>query len=631
MDLKINYFPIKFFILSVLIGCNINANKKMLQKDVITFNLSKSDSFKKINLQASDSFANIALALTKDFENEEINAEAHLRKINTLIQLQNFDEALILVSNCEELCIENKFKKQLLLCKYNKAIIKLQQYDTETAIKLFTEILPELINNDLKLKAIDATSNIGWSYYYNKQYQNAIKYLDEAFILATKFKLEEEYGDIYQKKAIVYVESENLDSAEVYFSKSKKLYEKSNDITGLAYHVNNVAGMYQLAFRYEQALQNYLEAERLYLRAGMQNAVGGIYSNIGLTYKHLKNFKMALSYLDKAQKYQLLYKDKDLEAGIYKNMALVYVDMKDFEKSTYYYKEHINAYSEFIDKNHLENLQELNAKYEDNKKKNQISFLNIEKLKSEKQYTLLLSLFLIIMIFCGALLAIYSLQKRKNKAIDKLKSKQILEESIRKAEENERQRIGKDLHDNMGAFASAIISGVDNLQYENTNYSKQTLDGIKYNAECVLLNLRETISVLNNKDTDMVVVFDQFKSYALKMIENYENIDLEFNELILTNKRLTSINTLHLQALLKEIFHNALKHSKCKIIKFSLNETPDLFIFNIEDNGIGFNMNNISNGQGLKNIQWRKDKLDANIEIISIPDQGTKINIEIKK
>ncbi len=631
MDLTKYLTKISILIAISLVGCNLNKTKKIIKEEIITVNINKSDSFKYIDLQVSDSFASVALALAQDFENEEINANAHLRKINTLIQLQNFDEALLLISKCEKLCAESKFTKQLILCKYSKGIIKLQQYETEIAIKIFTELLPKLIQNNLKEKAIDATSNMGWAYYYNRQYKDAIKYLDDAFILAHKFNLEEEYGDIYQRKAIVYAESENLDSAEVYFTKSKQLYKESNNIIGLAYHVNNIAGMYQLANNYNKALTNFLEAESLYFNAGMQNEIGGLYSNIGLTYRHLKNYKMALSYLNKAQEAQLLDKNKDLEAGIYKNMALVYSDTKDFEKSTFYYKEHINAYSEFIDKNHLENLQELNAKYENDKKKAQITQLNNEKLISERKYTVLLSIVAVVGIFSLALLAIYWVKKRKDKAINELKIQQQIDANIRLAEENERQRIGKDLHDNMGAYASAIISGVDNLINENKDFSKQTLKGIKYNAESVLLNLRETISVLNNKEIDMVVVFDQFKSYAIKMIENYENIDLEFNEHILTNKRLSSIHALHLQALLKEIFHNALKHSQCKTIKFGLNETQELFIFNIEDDGIGFNMNNISHGEGLKNMQWRKEKLDANIEINSMPEQGTQINIEIKK
>src|SRR5690606_37669119 len=80
----------------------------------------------------------------------------------------------------------------------------------------------------------------------------------------------------------------------------------------------------------------------------------------------------------------------------------------------------------------------------------------------------------------------------------------------------------------------------------------------------------------------------------------------------------------------QEIIHNIRKHSEAKNVLIQLFTFEKLINIIIEDDGKGFDQNNIDlKGIRLKNIQNRIDYLNGKIEYDSIPDRGTTITIEI--
>jgi len=87
-----------------------------------------------------------------------------------------------------------------------------------------------------------------------------------------------------------------------------------------------------------------------------------------------------------------------------------------------------------------------------------------------------------------------------------------------------------------------------------------------------------------------------------------------------------------LYRIFQEAESNILKHSKANEVEISLKEeAPDIY-FEISDNGIGFNTDEITGqGIGLNNILRRVKLLGGDYQLISAPGQGTKIRIRTKK
>ena len=191
--------------------------------------------------------------------------------------------------------------------------------------------------------------------------------------------------------------------------------------------------------------------------------------------------------------------------------------------------------------------------------------------------------------------------------------------------EKERQRISRDLHDNMGAYTSALMANVDKLktiQGEHTELNK-----IQSNAEQILNSLRETIWVLNNKETTVSDFSDGFKTYCFNVLKNFEEISFESDEEIENNCVLSASSAIHLNKLLQEIVQNIIKHSQSRLIYYQIICNQHLII-SIRDNGIGFDPNKKYTGNGLENMEWRAAEAGASLKIESKKKSGTKITIQ---
>jgi signal transduction histidine kinase len=83
--------------------------------------------------------------------------------------------------------------------------------------------------------------------------------------------------------------------------------------------------------------------------------------------------------------------------------------------------------------------------------------------------------------------------------------------------------------------------------------------------------------------------------------------------------------------MVQEILNNAVKHSGAKSIEISIHEKENSFIFDIQDDGKGFNPKEKmkSGGTGLLNLQSRAKLIQATVSVQSAVGNGTKISIEL--
>lgn len=83
--------------------------------------------------------------------------------------------------------------------------------------------------------------------------------------------------------------------------------------------------------------------------------------------------------------------------------------------------------------------------------------------------------------------------------------------------------------------------------------------------------------------------------------------------------------------IVQELLSNAIKHSKASLVLVQCSQNQNRLFITVEDNGKGFDVdtNSFGSGMGLENIRNRVSYLDGQIEISSVPNEGTIINIEL--
>jgi signal transduction histidine kinase len=86
-----------------------------------------------------------------------------------------------------------------------------------------------------------------------------------------------------------------------------------------------------------------------------------------------------------------------------------------------------------------------------------------------------------------------------------------------------------------------------------------------------------------------------------------------------------------LYGITQEALNNVVRHAKAHSVDVHLVQSGQTLILKIEDDGIGFTPNQVSNNSmGLKTMRERAESLNAQLSIESVPERGTRITVEVK-
>jgi len=204
-----------------------------------------------------------------------------------------------------------------------------------------------------------------------------------------------------------------------------------------------------------------------------------------------------------------------------------------------------------------------------------------------------------------------------------------LEETERRAELDrslaaERERLSRDLHDRLGAYAAAIKSNITQLERsEVTDHAP--LDRLKKNAEEMVTALRETIWALKQKQVSLTGISDRLKSHVNRIAPDFPLVSLQVRELPGLDHSVTPASAIHLMAIIQEAITNALRHSGCTRVEIMFLGGRG-FKVSIADNGRGFNSNPHSAGYGLQNMRQRAAESGFLFDISST-ESGTTVTV----
>jgi signal transduction histidine kinase/ligand-binding sensor domain-containing protein len=203
--------------------------------------------------------------------------------------------------------------------------------------------------------------------------------------------------------------------------------------------------------------------------------------------------------------------------------------------------------------------------------------------------------------------------------------------------EQERLRISRDLHDNVGAQLSYLITNVEwMLQHPDRlteQDEQQRLQAMSEAGRNAILTLRQTIWAISHKELTVDDFADRFKQFVLKMLEFDKRIQVHFSENIMPDRTLSPAVALNLFRICQEAFNNCLKHAQCKNIYIQFESTQEvLFCCKIMDDGIGFDWEQAKQKghYGLVNMEARAKETQAELIVASEIGKGTTLTINLK-
>jgi len=224
----------------------------------------------------------------------------------------------------------------------------------------------------------------------------------------------------------------------------------------------------------------------------------------------------------------------------------------------------------------------------------------------------------IVLLISGLIWLIkFILKKRLDKKIKEVE----MMESIYK----ERERISRDLHDHLGAYAAAIKSNIIQAEKE-TNEKKILFRQLKENAEGMVSSLRETIWALQHEHISITAIGDRFKNNINRLGINYPDVNIDITENITSDMILSPSESIQLVRIMQEALTNALKHSYSSKIHIHI-ESTDHLVITIADNGKGFDQKADIHGYGIRNMKERAKEAGFELSIES-SSSGTTLSIK---
>ena len=202
----------------------------------------------------------------------------------------------------------------------------------------------------------------------------------------------------------------------------------------------------------------------------------------------------------------------------------------------------------------------------------------------------------------------------------------------KQAVEKERNRISRDMHDDLGSGLTkiAILSEVVKKQLSEPEKAKEQLDKIAVSSRELVDNLQDIIWVLNPKNDTLESLSSYIREYALHYFEPFEiQVNFNYPDHFL-NDHLSEEQRRNIFLTVKESFNNIAKHAWCNTVTVSIIESTHSILISIQDDGKGFDINSVRTfANGLKNMQNRIEMLGGIFTIASKPAGGTLTEMKL--
>ncbi len=350
------------------------------------------------------------IVMTKVFY---VRGGSYLRKGDVEKSLKDFFRALEIAKAIRDKDIQSRILNDIGSAYKTKG-------DYQKAIEYFQENLKnqELSGDSAEIgKTLNNIGNVYYSFGINSK---AIEYYGKSMEIFQKLHKENFVGFLLYNIGISYEKEKDNNKALEYLKKSHALFQKLNFKPGIAQAQSEMGSIYSEEGNFQLALKYHEEALEVYKAIGEKMNTAVTYRSIAETYNRSGNYITALSYYKQSLEIEKQTGMKKEMLDNYKDIANVFSNMNDYKNAYYNFQLYSNLKDTTLSEENLKLIKELEAKYENEKKDNEIklqkSELSKKDLEAKRKNAILLAVGLVALIVIAFSFVLYKQFQAKKKA-----------------------------------------------------------------------------------------------------------------------------------------------------------------------------------------------------------------------
>lgn len=453
----------------------------------------------------------------------------------------------------------------------------------------------------------------------------------------------EELTDTYITAAENYVYLHLPDSAIKLLNKADKILAP-HPTSNLYLRFYYVAGVYQNELKqYDNAIGYFNKGIAMANDAPSQFSANRLKFAKYQALTHLSKYQQAAVVLEELlQSPYMVATDKKL---YYKEIYSTYTKLGDTRKALHWASVYIEYSDSLHESGFKKDILELERKYNNAENQRQITQLQADKDKAiyaSRNNRLLNWLLGIGIVSLFSLLGFGWLYYRKAQKLAQQKEinyQQQLEEvkqrqqatfakALLEGEEKERKRLAGDLHDGLGGMLSGVKINLSRLVNTNKENSMNTdLYKVIDQLDTSVTELRRIARNMMPESLLQLGLEASLKDMCHEITTADTKVDFQsFN----ISKEIPGEMQVTIYRIIQELVSNAIRHADATEIFIQCSQTENTFFITVEDNGKGFDTSSIGThkGIGLANVKRRVEYLKGKLDIASVKEEGTDINIE---
>ena len=482
-------------------------------------------------------------------------------------------------------------------------------------------------------------NNICFIYDHQKQFSLLKNVVEEAYALNKE--LGDDFGMQGSLNYLSSLDEERKDYPAALLKQKEALAiaERREDPLEIGACLNNIGLIYSRMNQREKALLYYRQALEKVEKSTDYNSIILYSTNIAnqLALKNQNSEAMAI--LRKAVQISQAQNLSLHLPQVFLVMGDVFTSLGNTDSANKYYHAYTNALrSEFSDKvakqmSSIQNQYEIDIREQQKKILSQEIELKETTLGRFQWLTVALILGLISVV--SVFMMLRNRQKSRQKEqlnAERLAQQELRTKAIIEAEEKERVRIAKELHDGLGQQLSAAKMNIAGLRSRILTGQEGQMELLENAVALVDDAVKEVRSVSHDMMANALI-----RNGLASAVRDFVHrlgaagtIRTEL-EIVGLNDRLDPGIEMMLYRVLQELVNNILKHARANLVSIQLIRHEDSIVLQVEDNGLGFDAQAMekSDGIGMANIRSRVGLVNGSFFIDSQPGHGTTATIEV--